>query len=316
MKWTTHSATEFFLRKLGIKFSRKTIKFSEINLDVSKGNKARATTAVLIPERIEQYRSDMDAGDAAFPSPVVIQRGNGYVLLDGNQRCHAFAASVHYHANAEISAYVVCCDDEELISLATRYFNRTNGEGQSTEEAVLHAQELKLLFPSMTHAALAQAAGVSRQSIQKAFKVQEVASFLKNAKVRVAELSNQAMLQIATLKNEPTQLAVAKLAANHGLKADRVREIVVDVKDERSEGAQLAKCAKWESDLIKHEPAGKIVRPHATRDRLTRLMRELLAHLKRNPSLAALQLTAKSDADSARALREELRDALEEVFGK
>lgn len=318
MKWTTHAATEFFLRKLGIKFERRTIRFADIDLEASRRNLARGLNTAIIPERVEQYRADMDADEPepCFPSPVVIQKGSRYILADGNQRCRALAASIHCHAKAEIIVYVLLTDDAALIALATRYFNRLNGEGQTSEHAMRHAEELVAEFPSTTHAELAAAAGVSRQTISKAFKVKEVGEFLKKANIKVAELPKQSVLHISTIKNEPVQAAVAKLAVNHGLTADRVKEITSDVKHGRSEGDQLKKCASWEADLIKHSSNGKVVRPHAKRDRLLRLMRELTNHLSQNRTLPSLQITAKSDADSARAMYDKLSELLSEVFDK
>ena len=150
--WDKDPVFEFNRKKEGKKRDAREIAISEILVEESKENNARAGQSI-----IEAHASAcVSAMEKGQPIHYVILRhipGQGYMVIGGNHRIHAAKIRDCTH----VMAYVVICDDQEY-DLLTRKDNR-GATGQTQTEAIMHA-----LYQHSTY-------GVSLTTLAKEFDI-------------------------------------------------------------------------------------------------------------------------------------------------
>lgn len=174
---------------------------------------------------VAQYTQAVKDGDQ-FPPLVAWRPGRGRaVLIDGNQRLHAYLAADRKRTDV----YLVQTADEMVVDRLTWSFNNlVNGKRISQEEALRHAVSWVRKYGRPTREA-AKEWGLPFWKVQKAARVEGVKETLQRRNVeRASSLSDDLLDEIAPLTGlgEDLTAKAAKLVTENGLQPKDVREVV------------------------------------------------------------------------------------------
>jgi ParB-like chromosome segregation protein Spo0J len=211
-------------------------KFQTVNIDEQASLKNQARFEPLHPENVARYAEAMARGDQ-FPPLVIHQLENGlYRVDDGNHRYQAYKRNNIDH----IPVYVLHPDTtDETIRVITFEANARHGEPPSDEERRRHA--IYLVDNGMTNVTAASIVNLPVSSVNRAVSHERAdrrARSLGLSKQWARLLIDQRQV-IMPISNDPTFIELVKFAADTGINATQTREYVTQVKELRSERAQI-----------------------------------------------------------------------------
>lgn len=175
--FTTDTRTENFLNQMGAenKYTND-VSISELERGWNETNLSRPVP--LREDAIVEYAALMESGSAA-PAPVLHYTPRGYAILDGVQRISA-AALV---GTTKISAYVVTCDSEDMLSAIRVLANaRLQGRPEPPEWTRRRAVDVLVVQRGLSVAEVARMGGWNAadvadiaQSIEWGLAIQAIA---------------------------------------------------------------------------------------------------------------------------------------------
>lgn len=235
---------EAWLQKRGVRYAPATeVPMALIDTKRSRANQARREP--IVTESVTRFAAALKQG-AIFPPVVLYQVGPKLVLIDGNNRHEA-----HVQAKRDVIAGIIIDErtDSDLIQLLTVEANTSHGVTPSTEWRIRQAFHLCSLGHADEEAA--SASGITVSQLRSARAVSEAESRAKILRVHGFEDLPAISKQLLNgLKMEPVFYAAAKLAADHKLTGEQVRDMCRAVKNEKSESAQLVQVAEQQKLLI------------------------------------------------------------------
>lgn len=160
--FTKDSRTENFLTQMGVEFKyTNAVAFTDLAKDWSEKNLARP-----IPKRDEaviEYAALMEGGSAA-PAPILHNSQHGFDVLDGVQRL----AAAELNSYTNLSAYVVECDSDELVTAIRVLANaRLQGRAEPAEWTRRRAVEVLVVEKRLSPAEVAKMGGWRVSDIEK-----------------------------------------------------------------------------------------------------------------------------------------------------
>lgn len=256
LTWYEDKKAESDMRRMNIAFDVKQIPFSKIDLKESQVNGARIA-APLIRDLIEDYKQGMRNGDT-FPRVVLVPGKAGYVISSGNQRCTAISELIDegdLPKNLSIEAYVTDDIDTLLREILARAGNVAHGGRSAKEERLAHAIHcVRSLGMSMKDAAKTFMVGES--TVKLHISAERERAELQRAGIPAERISVSSLAPLAGLSfDERAKQQIGFLVAQHDVPADRVRQIVRAVKQEKSQTGRVAKIKQLEKDLAQQARA-------------------------------------------------------------
>jgi hypothetical protein len=331
LTWYSDLKAESDLRRMAVPFEVAAIPFSKIDLKESQINGARLRDAIR-EHKVEDYQQGMRNGDT-FPMPIVHKTPTGYVILSGNQRCEAVNRLIKngdLPKSQEIQVYLVDTKDRLLLEIIARSANVAHGEGDSKadriQQAIYCVRSLGLAVKDAAKTFL-----VAESTINHNMRAEEQRNRLMRAGIEAQHVPNGCLEPLAKLEyDEPAQLKLGSLIAQHQPPTDRIKQVVAAVAKQSSAPARLGKIREFEKELsvdvhsrnghAKQQEQSKVpLRPR--RDKLIGLLNRLVTFLDSEndgeafTDLEQLQITSAADRDLALTLCRKLRYRLG-VIGK
>lgn len=325
LSWHDDLKAESDLQRMGVLFEKVAIPFPRIDLKESQINGARLKDAIR-EHKVEDYMQGFRNGDT-FPRPIVHKTATGYVILSGNQRCKAIErliAEGDVAKSVEIDVYLVDTKDKLLLELIARTGNVAHGEGDTKAERLQQAIYCVRRL-GMTVKDAAKAFIVGDTSIAQNMRAEDQRNRLMRAGVEAQHLTNAALEPLGRLDyDEPAQIKLGTLIAQHQPVAERVRQVVATVAKQASAPLRLQKIREFEKELAtsvhesnghsRHESNGITKVPlRPRRDKLVSKLSSLVNFLESEndgeafTELAQLQVASKADVDKVTSLAKKLR---------
>jgi ParB-like chromosome segregation protein Spo0J len=277
------------------------------NIENWKDNPARLKQGVN-KEKVSEYSLAMKNGDV-FPRPVLLKTNGKLYIAGGHHRIPAATEIGDTH----IEAYIVETDDEFTKQSLPVELNIRHGEGYSLEERiVLAVDKVKNFSISAKDASRRYNAPVS--TIQNKIRSDELSVIL--AKSGISGLSQTALVRLNVLgDNENLLMAAARLAKDANLTGEQIGDLVMAVRQQKSESAGIVEIEKRRVDLAAMQPAS--YEPHKRQPR-TRLMigiTGLFNLVSKNATMLTYQLTTveqqKIASEKLNELAAEIRSFLQ-----
>lgn len=323
LSWYDDLKAESDMRRMAVVFTKVSIPFSRVDLKESQVNGARLKDAIR-EHKVEDYMQGYRNGDT-FPRIVVHKTPTGYVILSGNQRCEALARLIKegdIPKAVEIEVYLVDTKDKLLLETIARCANVAHGEGDSKLERIQQAVYCVRRLGMATRDA-SKAFMVADGTINHHIRAEDQRNRLARAGIEASHVPNSALEPLSRIDyDEPAQLKVATLIAQHAPPAERVRQVVGAIAKQSTAPARLQKIREFEKELSEaahasnghHKAAAdtKIVsRPR--REKLFRLLGQLVNFLNDGndgeafANLEQLQISGKADTEKVVELSKQIR---------
>lgn len=314
LRWKPDDVMVDNLERMAVPTEVRTILFSKIDLRESQVNGARIKNAIR-EHKVEDYMQGYRNGDK-FPMVVVHKTATGYVVLGGNQRCEAINRLIkegELPKTLEIEAHFVDTADKLLLESIARSANVTHGEGDSKAERLQQAIHcVRSLGMSVKNAAKLFVIGES--SIGMHMRADEQRKKLMLAGIEAQHVPNAAIEPLGRLEyDEPAQMKLGTLIAQHNPSAERVRQLVATVSKQSSAPDRLTKIKEFEKEMsaVAHSSNGHnnghserskvLLRPR--RDKLVSILTRLVNFLEHEndgeafSDLVQLQVTSAADVE-------------------
>lgn len=233
------------------------IPLSLISVKESRNNQARRDA--IEDDSVERYAQAVKNGDR-LPPIVVFKKGDGFVIIDGNNR-----DAGHRKAGAkEIAVYIIHgTTASEVIELMKAAANRQHGKNTPTEWALRQAVSLINLGWSVEE--VAKRLVLSDQAIYKFQKL--LAADQRAAKLRAAGwdgLADSVKRDLHRIKLDTVFIETVRLAVTTGFTGTDLGRFVGEVNRLGSEAEQLAAVAQKQADRIvakkQKDAMGKVAR--------------------------------------------------------
>lgn len=250
VNWIDDPLAEHDLTAMNIRFTRKTLRLSQIDLKESSYNGARLGDP-LVRRLIDDYKVCMCNGNPFF-RPVVYKGSSGWILASGNQRTNAVKELANERAlpkDPEVGVYVMDTADKLLIEAFARAGNVPLGGRAEVEERKAHAIYcVKSLGMRVADAARLFAIAVT--TIQGAIRAEEVRKALAKEGVDVSGVPLTTLADMAALDKQPDiLLKVGQLSAQHLPKGEKVKQVVSAIAKEKTQPARMAIVKRFEKEL-------------------------------------------------------------------
>lgn len=251
LKWCDDLKAESDFRAMNIPYSKRTIKFSQIDLEESRTNGARIGEAV-IASLVEDYAQGMRNGDT-FPSPVVYKARRGFVLTSGVQRSHAvklLIGSGEVTKNPSIEVYELETGDMFLIEAISRAANVSHGSRTTPQERMAHA-----VYMVNTHGMKPQDAAVlymvSANGIRSNIRGEKVRRELGQQGIDVSGVSNGSLDKLNKLNNDAGAMKkLGYLVAMHKPTIQETEIMVDRASKPKTEAGRRGAIKKIEKELV------------------------------------------------------------------
>jgi hypothetical protein len=270
-KWTTDAIAESKIKAIGIGFRYvKGLEIAKIDIAGSRRNNARLREQWNEDLSVE-YGVAMADGDT-FPAPVLREVSGGtykYFVLSGNHRIGA-ATMLN---DKMIDAYIVEGDDEMAFEIITRSANRWMGDRQTKEEAVEHARALIAKY-NRPQQEVAKLFGLKPNWLSNALRAEDTRDEMEKLGLHSRELPRATILHLSQLSdNERVFRKAGYLASKFKLPAERVKDIVIAAKGQKSEQGAIDVLKRVEDDLRSETAVATVAAasPVYTRPERTRL---------------------------------------------
>ena len=244
---------ETWLKARGVKFTGcQPLDMAQINEKASRNNQARADS--IHPETVDRYAQALRNGDT-FPPIVVMPRGDGYEIVDGN---HRHAAHKRIGA-ATIPAYIIGKDTPgEIVALLVAEANTKHGDPTPTA----WRQQQALYLMALGHAAetVAEALGLSASQIKQAIRLAKADNRAKKLGIPGwLNLAASPRERLSTIKLDEVMVAAARVVIDTkwGQNADLSR-FVSNINNHGSEAAQMTyiqEVARERAELLANQAA-------------------------------------------------------------
>lgn len=299
------------------------IELTKFNLQKSQANQARLDAPIdeQLAERyfaviVDQIGEDPLA--SYFPAVIVYLDADGrYVIIDGNHR-----VKVKIDAGIAVTdAYVVRCNDEDVLSRLTKTANTVEGKRNSLEHDL---QQVKALVENNNYsvAAAAKTFGLKLQTCEKFIRREKVMESLRAQGLRHPEDPNLGLKQghleelyFLEAINPKIMLRAAETIRLSKMDLPLCKNFLGEVRKCTSDHDRWQKLAEWESkpeikELRASAMNGRIV-PTQRRGNITlRAMTTLLAKLQNKHRLRSLQIVGTVQTqqflEKSKAIREHL----------
>lgn len=248
--WIDDPLAEHDLNAMGIRFTRKTLKLSQIDLKESSFNGARLGDPI-VRRLIDDYKTCMRNGNPFF-RPVVYKGSAGWVLASGNQRTNAVKELAEENVlpkDPEIDVYIMDTVDKMLLEAFSRAGNVPLGGRAEIDERKAHAVYcVKSLGMRVTDAGRLFA--VANNTITLVLRAEESRKTLAKADIDASRVPVTALADMAALDKQPGMLEkVGSLVAQHLPKGERVKQVVAAITKEKTQPAKLAVVKQFEKEL-------------------------------------------------------------------
>lgn len=250
LTWCADLQLENNLRRMAVVFDVATIAFSSLDLKESQVNGARVNDA-LIPARVEDYKQGFVNGDT-FPRIVVHKTPTGHVILGGNQRSEALRQLIVeglLPKTIAIEAYLVETKDRLLLEIIARSANVAHGASSGKEERIAHAVHcVQSLGMSVDQAALIFV--VAPSTIRSHITADEQRKTLAAAGIDAYKLPNRTIEPLGQIEYDAgAQVKLGSLIVLHEPPAERVRQVVMKVKKQKTPADRSRVIKEWEREL-------------------------------------------------------------------
>lgn len=314
LSWIDDLVAEAKLRRMGVVFEVAALPFAKIDLKESQVNGARIGDPI-VKELVADYMQAMRNGDS-LPRPIVHPGKAGWIVLSGVQRTtsvHELIKAGELPANTHISCYKLDECDNLLRQIIARTANNWHGGRQSLDDRIKQAVYcVRALGMQINDAAKDFVIGPTTLSLH--IRAEKERDALLRAGIDATELPATTLDAISKLPfdtNAKHQVAV--LTVQHNVSADRVKQVVSQMKKAKTQQARTQQVKAFERDLAEQAKAtAKPVGSTATtkvpsrprRDKVLRLCDSLvqfLEHGNDGDSFTSLeQLQFVGDTDTAR----------------
>lgn len=316
LSWYSDLKAESDLQRMAVAYEVESIPFSKLDLKESQVNGARLNDAIR-NHKVEDYMQGFRNGDT-FPRPVVYLTPTGYVILGGNQRCEAIRrliADGELPKSASVECYVVDTNDKLLLEIIARSGNVAHGEGDTKEERLQHAIHCCKRLGMATKDA-AKSFQVSQATITHRMRAESQRIALEKAGVDTVRVPASALEPLEAITfDENTKIKVGSLIAQHGVPAERVRQVVGLLKKQTSAQGRMQVVRDFEKELsaVVHSKNGKSNGTHVEqkvpsrprRDKFITLAQRLSSFLENGndgeafTGLEQLQVSTEQDTELA-----------------
>ena len=236
------------LKRLGLSLKRRAVDLKEIDWDKSSKNHAR--NSEINEQHLEDLTVSAKAG-ATFPDVVLWQssknsKNKKLVILGGTHRCKALMAA----GKTEVMAVIVVSDDEEMAETLPGILNTTSGLPLTRAEKTQRARAaIKQWNWSVSNAA--KAFGLNESSLARAISAEDIRASLEKMNVRTGDLTEFHLLAMKPISHNDHVLAeVGRMATAAKTTGADIRDVVKQVKKERSESAMLDRAKSLRAELI------------------------------------------------------------------
>lgn len=315
LSWCPDLAAESNLRRLGVVFDVDTVLFSKLDLKESRVNGARLGDPIR-KDLVSDYRQGMLNGDA-FPRCVVHPNGNaGWVVLSGVQRTAAIEELIkekQLPKDPSLEVYKLDECDKLLREIIARSANAVHGGRSDYNERLAHAVYCCRALGMQAEDA-AKTFCIGRSSITLHVRAEKERDSLMRSGVDSSRMHVTALDAISRLPFDSTaKQAVAMLAVQHDVPAEKIKSVVANLKNAKSQQDRTAKVKAFERELAQQAKAtakpqtsnGTTKAPsRPRRDKVLRLVESLTDFLEHgndgNAFTTLDQLQFSGDADNAR----------------
>jgi hypothetical protein len=251
---------------MGAEYEYGKVKLSDIDIKTSHQNQARVESA-LLPEKVEEYRLDMDR-ELQFPAVVVYRtdKVKKVVTIDGNNR----VAAHELRGDAYVFAYTVVNATPELVKVLTYTANVAHGVPTSEEERQFQAVEL--LQDGRNQEWVARALHLSVNAVKTAWALSKADRRAKQQDFSFRSwmlLPTTTRLRLGSVSTDEGFKALTKFVITVKANSVEVNDLVTKINEDRSAKGQVAfverlcKEPKWTQRVL-DKPAGARTRDGAT----------------------------------------------------
>lgn len=291
IKWSGLASCEETLKDFGVPFTVGEIAVNDIDREASRLNHARIGGPPIDPGLVEEYALSYESGDT-FPRVVVRKHGRKYVVVDGNHRVEA----ADLFGVKFIEAYIADVgDDEAIMDLLPRAFNRKAGRRTSKDEGYMHAIHAIDKY-GYTLRKAAAAFGVSEKALGNRIAISATRERLVQLGVEANKMTDDSMKQLSPFNDNDHVLAAAgQVICRAKLTSKDVNSFLAKVKEERTENARIGVIAAFEQ---KYGVNGKQEAKRTQKKRKIVFMRALTGMetlLDRGSTLNKFQITEQEE---------------------
>jgi len=295
-RWKADDTIEAHLNREGVRWEYlENVQVAQIDGKASLTNQARIRERIR-QDVVEAYALAMMDGDV-FPALVAHQRRDGaYVLMGGNHRL----AAAKLAEITTVDLYLVASTDEAIIRLVTTTLNNVEGWRPPADEILEQAVRWMEEFGRSVKAAAVEYR-VSPHVLATELRARQAKRRLRAVDVSDDRFTRSSLARLNSIENDNVLKAVADLGRQAALSGEQIDKVVVDVRSQRTEAAQLAAVQQWRDreDIRRRESeAARGIVAHRGPDARVRLLQSLTWFeriLEKNPTLASLGITAEED---------------------
>lgn len=330
LSWSKDLKAESDLTRMAVAFEVQDISLAQIDFAESQINGARIGDPI-VRHLVDDYKQGMENGDS-FPMPVVAtsKRRGMYVVLSGNQRTTATKELVDIGKvpkTTSIPCYVANTEDTLLREIIARSGNVAHGGRSDRTERLAHAIYCVRSL-GLTTLQAAKVFMVSQSVITQHIRADKERDILSESGIDTAPISNSALDQLRLIPDESTKVKLGYLISAHVPSAERVKQVVSTMKQEKSAEGRLKRVKEFEKELA--EQAHAVSRPsngqaskvpkRPRRDTLLGMLDRLNSFLEAGPNgrpytmLREMQFSGGADEKRARHLWSNVRMRMDIVF--
>lgn len=314
-EWTTDQAAESLFDRLGVTWEyARGISIGLVDRESSIQNQARLGVS-LISDVVDEYALAMLDG-AAFPALVAFPQPNGtYVLAGGNHRL----AAAREAKRALVDLYILRVNDEAMRRLVTTSLNTLVGVRPERAETVEQAIAWMERY-GRTPKNAASFYGLPESVLTRELRLRGAKRRLQIGGVPLQGLAKSVIERLSPLQNDIVLREAAVVTQDAGLSEPTVRQMVSEIREQRTEAGQLAVVQQWrDRDDVKLRKAevhkGKASPLVKTRAEVFRLLNSADRLLGRHVSRGQLGLTNDDDYAKAVETARVILERLEAIGG-
>jgi len=271
MAWVHDKVREDIFIRFNAKFKwQDRISLSMIDIEKSKRNNARVECQM---DTVHSGKIAVSlASGRSVPGVTVRNVGTvKYFVLAGNHRIDA----AKKNKLKTVGGYIIECGDE-IAEIITRSDNALEGKGQTDEEIFEHIYYMHTTYgTSLTE--LANSCSIQPQKAQYMIRAKKLGEKLELANINTDHLSISSLnaLNLIAVVTDVVYEA-ARLAGTYKMSADRVSDMVREIKAAGSERSMHTILAQWSSNLAEMAALPKAPRTSLNKTKMFNLFKKHL----------------------------------------